>query len=72
MSQETQRQSKRRNKRIISEKISPTLDPAALSELVVWVFWWWAHAWCSGCPGGGHMQKGAGPLSFYTFLVPVS
>jgi len=41
-------------------------------SLVVKVFWWWARAWRSGCSGGGHVQQGAGPLSFYILWVPVS
>jgi len=26
--------------------------------LVVWVFWWRARAWWSGCSGGGHTRGG--------------
>jgi len=38
------------------EKISPPLDPTAVSELVIRVLWWWARTWWSGFSGVGHVS----------------
>jgi len=56
----------------IREKISPPLDLAAVSEVVVRVFWWWARTWWSRSSSSGCAQQWAGPLSFYTLQVPIS
>jgi len=55
----------------IREKMSLPLDSTVVSELVVRVLWWRVCTWWSGSSGGRNAQRGAGPLSFYTLLVPV-